>query len=353
MREVFYQFKNWIIVFAVVLIAVLMILVPVNLTNTFEAPEFVTYMGSSLEDIQIEVEDGENLETNYEKVIQILRDDTSILQFYEYQRIRVQTLNTENKLINLNIECGDHAGNGLQYLSGKAPEGEKEIALSYLNANAAGKKSGDTIGLYYDGKEQQYIISGIYQDVTAGGYTAKSKHDFSSVPADKYSFSVNLKDNKRVEEKAKQWSESFGAGVTADPMQELMNQTLGGVVKQLKLIVFVIALIGACLVMLITALFLKLRLAKDLSEIAVLKAVGFSERDMKLQYLIKIGFVSISGIFAGILLTAAAGDKIISAALSIAGLGIKQVELITDPVTEYILCPLLLLALILIVTRIV
>jgi putative ABC transport system permease protein len=67
-REVFYKFKNWIIIFAVVSIAVLMIMVPVNLLNTFEAPEFITYMGSSLEDILIEVENGENLETGYRNV---------------------------------------------------------------------------------------------------------------------------------------------------------------------------------------------------------------------------------------------------------------------------------------------
>lgn len=70
-REVFYKFASWIIVFAVVLIAVLMIMVPVNLMNTFEAPEFITYMGSSLEDILIEVENGENLENGYASVKQV------------------------------------------------------------------------------------------------------------------------------------------------------------------------------------------------------------------------------------------------------------------------------------------
>jgi putative ABC transport system permease protein len=105
--------------------------------------------------------------------------------------------------------------------------------------------------------------------------------------------------------------------------------------------------------MLITALFLKLRLAKDLSEIAVLKAVGFSERDIEQQYMIKIGCVSITGILAGIIATDVLSDRIVNAALSIAGLGIKKVELIADPVIEYIVCPLLLLALILLVTRVV
>lgn len=352
-REVFYKFKNWIIVFAVALIAVLMILVPVNLMNTFEAPEFITYMGSSLEDILIEVENGENLETSYANVKQVLENDDAIKNYYEYRRVRVQTADAEDKLMNLHIDCGDNSGNELKYLSGKAPEEANEIAISYLNANEIGKDAGDTMVLFFDDKKNEFVISGIYQDVTSGGYTAKSKYDFSGLAAEKYTLSVNLKSNAEVGKKADEWSEILGAGVTVDPMKEFINQTLGGVVKQLRTVVFAIVIIGACLAMLITVLFLKLRLAKDLSEIAVLKAVGFSEHDIKQQYMIKIGCVSITGILAGIILTNVLGEKIVNAGLSIAGIGIKKVELIVSPVIEYIMCPLFLLVLILFVTWIV
>lgn len=353
MREVFHKFRNWIIVFAVVLIAVLMILIPVNLMNTFEAPEFITYMGSSLEDILIEVENGETLESGYANAKQLLDNDHDIEKYYEYRRVRVQASDAENELMNLHIDSGENAGNELQYLSGKAPQGEKEIALSYLNANEIGKNTGDTMVLFFDDKEKVFVISGIYQDVTSGGYTAKSKYDFSALTSEKYSFSVNLKDNAEAEKKADEWSKILGSGVTVDPMKEFINQTLGGVAKQLKTMVFAIVIIAASLAMLITVLFLKLRLAKDLSEIAVLKAIGFSERDIKQQYMIKIGWISITGILAGIILTNVLGEKIVNAGLSMAGLGIKKVELITNAVMEYILCPLLLLGLILMVTRIV
>ncbi|AOT69271.1 ABC transporter permease [Geosporobacter ferrireducens] len=352
-REVFYKFKSWIIVFAVVSIAVLMILVPLNLLNTFEAPEFITYMGSSLENILIEVDNGEKLENSYGNVKQVLENDDAIENYYEYRRVRVQTFDAENKLMNLNIDCGINAGNELQYLSGKTPKDGNEIAISYLNANETGKEAGDTIVLYFNDKKQEFVISGIYQDVTSGGYTAKSKYNFSGLNAEKYTFSVNLKDRAEVEKKATEWSKILGAGVTVDPMEDFINQTLGGVVKQLRTMVFAIVIIGACLAMLITVLFLKLRLAKDLSEIAVLKAVGFSEHDIKQQYTIKIGCVSIAGILAGIILTDVLGERIVNVALSIAGLGIKKVELITNPVIEYVMCPLLLLGLILLITRIV
>ncbi|MDR7855311.1 FtsX-like permease family protein [Tissierella sp.] len=353
MREIFHKFNNWIIVFVVVLIAVMMIMIPVNLLNTFEAPEFITYMGSSLEDILIEVENGEKLEINYYNVKELLEKDNSINDYYEYRTIRVKAANSNNILINLDIDSGDNAGNGLQYISGKAPEGENELAISYLNANEIEKEVGDEIILLFDNKEQKFAISGIYQDVTSGGITAKSKYGFSDLDANKYSFSINLKDNSEVENKADEWTKILGTGVTVDPMEEFINQTLGGVSKQLRTMVFAIIIIGSCLVMLITVLFLKLRFAKDLSEIAVLKAIGFSEQDLSKQYMIKTGFVSIMGILAGIIFTDLLGEKIVNAALGIAGIGVKKVHLITNSVMEYIICPLLLMMLILLVTWII
>lgn len=352
-REVFYKFKNWVIVFAVVLITVMMIMVPVNLLITFEAPEFITYMGSSLEDILIDIENGEKLESSYANVKQLLQKEAAIENYYEYRSVRVQTIDAENKLMNINIDCGANAGKELQYLSGKAPEGKNELALSYLNANEIGKGADDKIELLLNNKKREFVVSGIYQDVTSGGYTAKSKYDFSELAADKYSFSVNLKVNEDAGKKAEEWSKSLGVGVTVDPMEEFINQTLGGVAKQLRTMVFAIAIIGAALVMLITVLFLKLRLAKDLSEIAVLKAVGFSELDIKQQYLIKIGCVSATGILVGIILTNVLGEKIVNAALGFAGLGIKKVHLIVSPAMEYVISPLLLMVLILLTTWIV
>jgi putative ABC transport system permease protein len=350
LREVFWQFRKWAVIFLVVLIAVLMILVPVNLMNTFEAPEFISYMGSSLEDILIEVENGENLDTGYTKVKNVLDRDEAIDRYYEYRRVGVQTLNADGKPLNLHIDCGDNAGNELRYLTGRTPERDKEIALSWLNAAEIGKEAGETIRLSFDGNEGEFVISGIYQDVTSGGYTAKSKHDFPGLMAEKYTFSVNLIDPADAEKKSDEWSALFGPGVTADPMREFIDQTLGGVVKQLKIIVSAIIIIGVCLAMLITALYLKLRLAKDSSEIAVLKAIGFSERDIKKQYLIKTGWISIIGILAGIVLTEILDDRIVNAALGISGLGIKKVALIPDPLIGYVLCPFILTALILAVT---
>ena len=352
-REVFYKFKNFAIVFSVVLIAEMMILIPINILDTFEAPEFITYMGSSLEDILIEVENGENLQKNYEKVKQVLKNDDDIEVYYENRRVIVKTFNVDNEIVNIHIDSGVNSGSDLQYLSGMAPNTENEIVISYLNADKIGKNTGDKMILVFNNKEHEFIISGIYQDVTSGGFTAKSVYDFSEVESVKYSFSINLLDNSNIEENADEWSNLIGTGVTVDPMDEFINQTLGGVATQLKTIVLATVIVGSFIAMLITVLFLKLRLAKDSSDIAVLKAIGFSKKDIKQQYIIKIGTVSLVGILAGLIFTNLLGEKFVEAALSISGLGIKKIELIINPLTQYIIYPILLMVLILAVTWIV
>lgn len=352
-REVFYKFRNWMVIFAVVLLAVVMIMVPVNLLNTFEAPEFITYMGSSLEDILIEVENGENLEINYAKVKQVMEKDAAIENYNEYRTIRVKTTDSAGLQRNIDIEVGANAGNDLQYLTGRAPQGDNELAISFINADEMGIETGSMIEFLIDDQAQSFIVSGVYQDVTSGGKTAKAKYEFPGRAAHKYSFSVNLNENEGVKNKTDEWTRIFGTGVSVDPMEEFIDQTLGGVSRQLRTIVVAIVIIGACLAMLITVLFLKLRLAKDLSEIAVLKAIGFSIPDLSKQYMIKIGLASILGILAGILATELLGEKIVNAALGMAGLGVKSVHLITNPVMEYIVVPLLLIGLIMLVTRIV
>lgn len=350
-REVFYRFRNWMIVFMVVLIAVLMSLIPVNLLTTFEAPEFVTYMGCVPGDILIEVESGKNLEVNYAKVRKLLAMDDSVKDAFEYRTVRAKTTDSTGNLMNIDIDAGIGAGDKLRYLSGKAPQGDDEIAISYLNSREMGIEAGDSIDLLIGENVRQFRVSGIYQDLTGGGKTAKSVYNFPELAAHKYSFVVNLRENTDPKNKADEWAKIFGAGVSADPMEEFLDQTLGQISRQLKAMVFAVFSVGVLLVMLIMVLFLKLRLAKDLSDIAILKAIGFSMRDLCKQYMIKVGLTSLTGILAGITAANLFGEKIINVAMGIAGLGVKEICLITNPVIEYLIVPLLFMGAIMPVTR--
>lgn len=343
-RETFNNFNGFIIVFIVMFIVSGIIIVPMNMLNTMKSKDFITYMGSSMDDILIEIDSGENLEKKYEIIKKLLKNDDDIEEYKEFRRVRVETINSDDEWMNLHIDCGNYAEKELKYLDGKSPSMENEIALSKLNIEAMGKNTGDSIILKFNGKNKEFIISGIYQDVTSGGYTAKAIYGFEGVNSEKYQFTINLIDGLNAKEKASRWIDKVGVGYDIEPMEEFINQTLGGVSRQVEVTTTAVVIIGIMLAALIIVLFMKLRLAKDVSQIAAMKAIGFTNSDVRKQYLYKIGMVSIAGIFAGMLISNMIGESIVSVAFSLMGLGISKITFIINPWMSFVILPLVLLA---------
>lgn len=352
LREVSYKLNQWFILIVVEIIIFSMIMVPINLVNTMESAEFIPYMGSPIEDIMIQVENDENRTDNYQKVINVLEKDQDIAKFNQYARVSVKGIKTDGKMMNVYIDTGDMGGQGLKYLSGESPKEKDQIALSYLYGQALEKTAGDKLTIVVGSEKRELTISGIYQDVTSGGYTAKSINEFSELEPYEYSFLVDLKPLINAKEKVKSWDKDLGKGITVDPMEAFLSQTLGGVVKQVKMIIGVIGIINLALVILISVLFLKLRLVKDQSQIAILRGIGFSWRDIVNQYLIKIGIVTIISSLLGSLATVLLGENLINTILQLSNLGIVKIQLVDGLVYLYMMVALAMIVITLIVTRI-
>ncbi|QSX07403.1 ABC transporter permease [Sedimentibacter sp. zth1] len=341
-RETLNNFGGFVIVFVVMFIVSGIIIVPINLLNTMKSKDFISYMGSSMDDILIEIDSGENLENKYEVIKVLLNEDVDIEKYKEFRRVRVETINSEDEWMNLHVDCGNYAGKELKYLDGKAPLMENEIALSKLNADEMGKNTGDMIIIRFNHMQKEFVISGIYQDVTSGGYTAKAIYSFAGVDTQKYQFTINITDGVDAAEKASQWSDKIGGGYDIEPMEEFISQTLGGVSRQVEVATTAVVVIGMLLAALIVVLFMKLRLAKDVAQIAAMKAIGFTNSDVRKQYLYKIGMVSIAGIFAGTLISNILGESIVSVTFGMMGLGISKITFIINPWIAFVILPLVI-----------
>ncbi|MDF2595592.1 MAG: hypothetical protein K0R69_1933, partial [Clostridia bacterium] len=114
--------------------------------------------------------------------------------------------------------------------------------------------------------------------------------------------------------------------------------------RQVEVTTTAVILIGILLAAWIVVLFMKLRLAKDAPQIAAMKAIGFTNSDVRKQYLYKILMVSMTGIFAGTIISNILGARIVSMAFSIMGLGISRIIFIINPWAAFVIVPLLLLA---------
>ncbi|RKD32473.1 ABC transporter permease [Thermohalobacter berrensis] len=218
-RQVLIKSKAWFVMFFVMLIATSIMLVPLNLLNTFKSPQFITYMGQSMNDIIISVTVPERLMEKYAKISAILNGDRDVKEYSVEADVVYEAINKDGEWINLHVNCSDVANRELQYLKGNAPMNENEIALSLMNANEMGVNVGDFITMRINGEEIGIVISGIYQDVTSGGYTAKMVRPYATEDVEGYSFFINVKDGVDVEKKVDLYKNTMGIDVEVKAME--------------------------------------------------------------------------------------------------------------------------------------
>lgn len=342
-REIWLNSKKWRLMFFIIAIAAFIMIIPTQLYTTISAPKFATYMGSPQCDICIELQTAKASQEKAALINEALRKDEEILEFDQYVTYRYRALNQDNEWTNVYTMCGAVEKLDIAYISGKAPENTNEIALSLMNAREMGKEQGDVLLLEREGKLEEVKISGIYQDVTSGGYTAKMPGTYNEQNAVSYSYFINVNKGVSVDDKVKQYEGAIPAEAKMRPMKEFVQQTMGGTLGGLKNSVILVVFIAEAIVALITILFLKMNLVKDYSSIAAMKAVGFETADIRKQYFIKVGLTAVLGVVVGIIFSYIGGQALVNMILVISGIGIEKITFISNPVIIYLIYPVILL----------
>ena len=99
---------------------------------------------------------------------------------------------------------------------------------------------------------------------------------------------------------------------------------------------------------LVTLLFMRMLLAKDRYSIAVMKAFGYTGGDITVQYVARAVFVLVVGVILGTLLANTLGESI--AGLAVSSVGASLFRFTVNPLTAYLLCPLMMAAAVLVAT---
>lgn len=190
---------QYLIIGLVTFACTFLLLVPQNLYNTMSSPDFVTYMGIGSGDIRMDIRQTGDIRGVTEDIASALAQDkqverytvlttkacTAYLPSAESEAdaltgLPATGLTPENlqkaglKTVNLAVETGSHGIFPVEYLEGRLPERQGEIALSVMNARELGLSVGDSIGLAEHGVIKIHRVCGIYSDITNGGKTAKA-----------------------------------------------------------------------------------------------------------------------------------------------------------------------------------
>ncbi len=330
------KWKEYIVIFLIFVFSSFLILLPINMNNTIDNPDFLTYMGIGDSDIRIDIQYSENLLEQNETVMNYLEKDLELNRYAVYKNGYVQSQNVDGEKEYIRVQNGDNSVFQVEYLKGNAPRDSQEMALSYLNAVNLGKQVGDAIKVTYQGKELIYRISGIYQDITYGGKTAKATIDFDTKDIEGYMIYLEVRYGVDIDKKTDDMRTAL-PDVKITPVNEFVFQTLSGVAKNMSIVEVAAIVISLLLTMLITIMFLQLIMAREHSAIAIKKAIGFSNQNIRVQLGIRLLIIQFIGILVGTILANTLGEVIFAGMLS--SVGVAKIKLLVEPVQAYLLCP--------------
>ncbi len=338
-RDALQRFRLFGLLTFVFFFAAAITLVPVHFLSTMSSPDFVTYMGIGQSDIRIDLRQSENVEQRFEEILDRLAVDEDVSRAQPLVSSQFSLVRENGEIESLTVETGDLSLFPLDYLQGKAPDSDNEIALSYLNSQELEKDLGDRLTLKSKEHSRTVEVVGIYQDITDGGRTAKAA--FPHNPGNIVALTVNLEmaPGVSVEQKVREYSQAFHpARVTG--LESYLHQTLGNTVDQLEKVTIGAVIVGVLISVLITSLFLRMLISKDARRIAIMKSLGFSLRAVRFQYLTTALVLLILGIGAGTIFSNTIGQEVVSFLWSF--MGAAHIEFVIDPLRAYLLMPLLL-----------
>lgn len=338
------KWKEYIVLFIVFIFASFLIVLPRGMKKTIDNPSFVTYMGIGACDIRVDIQYCENVAAKLKQAEKIIQKDKEIVKYAVYKTGYARYEREDGSYAYIRVSNGDEKTFPLNYLKGCAPSADNEIALSYMNAQEMGKSIGDSVIVQYK-EDKTYRVSGIYQDITYGGKTAKARIDFTPEDTEVYIIYLDTVEGVNIEKKAEALKAEL-SDCRVTPIQEFILQTLGGISQNMNLISTAVMILSFVLIILITVMLLQLLTAREHSMIAVKKAVGFTSHDIQIQYGIRIFIVQAAAIMVGTILAETIGESIFSLMLST--IGATKIEILNSKIETFLVFPAIELMLVVI-----
>lgn len=324
----------------VIILACFIMVVPQNLYHTISDSSFVTYLGVGRCDLRMDIQQTEELEEKAGSVGEFLERDSAVETYAVFVTELFDQEQEDGTTEQIKVELGNHGAFPLQYVDGRLPSRDSDIALSVLYAEEMDKKVGDKMILLTDKGEKQLTVCGIYSDITNGGKTAKAAFQPGTREAAWSTVCVNLKQPGVLAEKTEEYSRKFPYAKVSG-MEDYVAQTFGQTLRAVRTASVGAGFVAVVVTLLVILLFMKLLTAKDQYSIAVLKSVGFTGSDISRQYIWRSVLVVILGILLGSVLAGTLGERIAGAAIS--SLGAAAFQFTEDPLSSFVLSPVVLL----------
>lgn len=265
----------------------------------------------------------ESTDLSIEEVINRLKNVGNVERvLYNTKELSVNTLSedgTENIPLLGSIIYGDPDKNLIVLSEGRQPQTSNEVVISSLVAEKAGKSIGDYI-IFKEGKgNDKYLITGIYESVMHSGFSYMMiKRHIPEDVIEKVGFYwlYMSTENVIIEEIEARIIDELGDEVTvgefdSDTLQIASTIKTLPVVTNMILTIFLIV----CGIIIFNWTFIDI--SRSTKVYGILKATGFSNRQLKILLIVKSLVLTLIGVLLGYSLCALTVDKTMAAMFAI------------------------------------
>ena len=334
--DFFARKKMYATLISVFVLSVFILIIPMSIYFTISDKSFVNYLGIGVYDIRIDITDMAKNEEDIQAMLKDLENDPNVDKFEVYTGKLVDYKAEEGERQKLWIDSGKQSSFPIKYISGEAPVGDNEISLSKLASLELSKKEGESITLLLGENEKTLKITGIYSDLTNGGKTAKTDFRIDEGESKWTVIPVKLLESSYSRDFSEKYSQRYSFARFADT-KTYLKQIFGNTITMVESISKVALVASLFLVFLIVSLFVRMIYLKDRGQNAVLKAIGFNNCSLYLQYMIKTIFSLIACILFGNILVLSIGDRLAAEILSVTC--VHGIHFIRNPIFTYLFIP--------------
>lgn len=349
-------FRKFAVLTITFIIGTLLVIVPLNVINTLKDSETILGLfGLPPYDVNVWTDETYNCSVSGD------------LEALENELIRIETLfekegypidlhaeiaksvnmytNNSNDSFNVSAwQSQNYTANDFRYLEGSAPMLENEIAVSTKMAEYFDISIGDSVTCLMQDETYTFIVTALYQSMMGMGANIRLSDHFPMTSEWFSSFTIMGQFSDKAIDMDKAVSEMKMAypDLTISMEIDLYNNNLGGSVKTIDSIKNLIVAVVLGIIFLITSLIVRMLISREISEIALLKSIGFRSQLLRRWQIGRIAIILILSIILGTLLAGSLGGVLLNAAFSI--MGVTQVELVIIPLQVYLIYPAVLLA---------
>ncbi len=252
-----------------------------------------------------------------EEVERTLESDAHITGFYQYKMERGFLNRTE---YTMNVVS---APEYYHILEGRTCLYQNEMILTQMAAEELGVGIGDSVDLGVGGKEQEFIISGIYQcanDTGANfGISKEGYESFGSVDKNGLSYYMVylLADASGREALIETLEETYGERITVDDNTWSGTDAIVLTVSVLMLFMLLVTIVFILVTVSMTGSKI---LYKEQRDLGIYKSLGFPSEKLRLAFALRFGMAAVLGSAVGIILSMYLTDPLANIILKICGI---------------------------------